>query len=210
MATAHPETASPPESITLPQPDLEGKMTLEQALAQRRSVRQYAPGPLSLAEVSQLLWAAHGITGPNGKRTTPSARAVFPLEIWLAVGDVTDLAPGVYRYVPEDHALSLVAAGDPREGITAAAPRQAGVPTIPVVVAVVGDSALATERFGSRRERYLAMEAGFVVQDVYLQATALGLGTVAVGGYRDAPAREALGLPAGRELLLLMPVGRRK
>ncbi len=196
--------------VSLPKPDLKGKATLEQVLSQRRSVREYAPGALTLAEVSQLMWAAHGITGPNGKRTTPSARAIYPLEVWLVANDVKGLAPGVYRYVPLDHALATVAAGDHRAAVAAAAMGQKAIESAPVVVAVTGDSVLAAEKFRGRAAAWLGMEAGFVIQDVYLEATALGLGTVMVGGFNDAAVRGALGLPEGRVPLGLMPVGRTK
>jgi len=198
------------QTVALPKPDLDGKLSLEKVLSLRRSVREYAPGALMLGEVAQLLWAAHGITGPGGKRTTPSARAVYPLEVWLVANDVTGLAPGIYRYVPQDHALALVAAGDHRATVAAAAMGQKAVEAAPIVVAVAGDSVLAAEKFRGRAAAWLGMEAGFVVQDVYLEATALGLGTVMVGGFQDAPVRVALGLPAGRVPLALMPVGRRK
>ena len=207
-APAQAASAAAAPSIPLPKPDLAGQVTLEKALGSRRSVRAYAPGPLTLAEVSQLLWAAHGITGPGGKRTTPSARAVYPLEVRIAAHDVTGLAPGIYRYLPGEHALAPVALGDPRASVTAAASGQASVEQAPLVIAVAGDSVLAAEKFRARAARWLGMEAGFVVQDVYLEATALGLGTVMVGGFEDAAARRALALPAGWEALALMPVGR--
>jgi SagB-type dehydrogenase family enzyme len=209
-APAPPAPASTTHTIALPKPDLEGKMTLEQALGTRRSVREYAPGALTLPEVAQLLWAAHGITGPNGKRTTPSARAVYPLEVWLVANDVTDLPPGIYRYLPQDHALGRVSDGGHRAAIAVAASGQKSVEQAPVVVVVVGDSVLAAEKFRGRAAAWLGMEAGFVVQDVYLEATALGLGTVMVGGFQDARARQALGLPERMVPLALMPVGRKK
>ena len=203
--------ADPPAAtVALPKPDVVGRMTLERALGTRRSVREYAPGPLTLAEVSQILWAAHGVTGPGGKRTTPSARAVYPLQVWLVANDVTGLGPGIYRYAPEGHALHAVAEGDHRAAITAAAAGQASVERAPAVVIVVGDSVLAAEKFRGRAAAWLGMEAGFVIQDVYLEATALGLGTVMVGGFQDARAREALGLPAQLVPLGFMPIGRRK
>ena len=209
-APAPPAPASTTHTIALPKPDLEGKMTLEKALGTRRSVRDYAPGALTLPEVSQLLWAAHGITGPNGRRTTPSARAVYPLEVWLVANDVTELAPGIYRYLPSDHALGRVSEGDHRAAIAAAASGQKSVEQAPVVVVVVGDSVLAAEKFRGRAAAWLGMEAGFVVQDIYLEATALGLGTVMVGGFQDARARQALGLPERLVPLGFMPVGRKK
>jgi SagB-type dehydrogenase family enzyme len=209
---AAPQSPASPgsASISLPKPDLQGKMTLNQALATRRSVREYAAGPLTLGQVSQILWAAHGITGPNGKRTTPSARAVYPLQVWFVANDVTGLAPGIYRYVPEAHALATVSAGDHRAAITAAASGQKSVETAAGVVIVVGDSVLAAEKFHGRTLAWLGMEAGFVVQDVYLETTALGLGTVMVGGFQDAAARQTLALPENLVPLGFMPIGRKK
>ena len=202
--------AAPASLVALPKPDTTGRIPLEQAIARRRSVREYAPGALTLTEASQLMWVAQGITGPAGKRATPSARAVYPLQVWLVANDVTGLAPGIYRYEPKEHALALVTPGDPRASVAAAARGQASIQHAAAVVAVAGDSALAAAKFGGNAARWLGMEAGFVVQDVYLEATVLGLGTVMVGGFDESAAGRALGLPPGWEALALMPVGRRK
>ncbi|HVP14929.1 MAG TPA: SagB/ThcOx family dehydrogenase [Terriglobales bacterium] len=210
LAAPQSPAATGNESISLPKPDLQGKMTLNQALATRRSVREYAAGPLTLGQVSQILWAAHGITGPNGKRTTPSARAVYPLQVWLVANDVTGLPQGIYRYVPEGHALATVSPGDHRAPITAAASGQKSVETAPAVVAIVGDSVLAVEKFHGHTLDWLGMEAGFVIQDVYLETNALGLGTVMVGGFQYAAARQALALPENLVPLGFMPIGRKK
>lgn len=200
--------APPAATVELPKPELEGRLTLEQALAARRSTREFAPGELALAEVAQLMWAAQGITGERGKRTAPSARAVYPLEVYVVANRVGGLEPGPYRYDPQAHALVAVA-GEGRDAVAAATARQAFVAEAPLVVIVAGDSVLAAENFGARAERWTAMETGFVVQDVYLQATALGLGTVMVGGFLDAPLR-AVGLRSGRVPYAVMPVGRKK
>jgi SagB-type dehydrogenase family enzyme len=207
---AGPPPATEAQTLALPRPDLEGKIPLEKVLGQRRSVREYAPGALTLAEAAQLLWAAQGITSPEGKRTTPSARAVYPLQVYLVAAEVTGLAPGVYRYEPKSHALALVTPGDPGAAMAKATPRQDWIARSPAVVVVVGDSALAAQKFGARAERWVALETGCVVQDVFLEATALGLGTVMVGGFEDAALRSALGLPSGWQPFAVMPVGRRK
>jgi SagB-type dehydrogenase family enzyme len=193
--------AAEPRTVALPKPDV---------IAQRRSVREYAPGALTLAEVSQLMWVAQGITGPDGKRATPSARAVYPLQVWLVADDVTGLPPGIYRYEPKEHALALVATGPLRDSLAAATPGQETLQHAAAVVAVIGDSTLAATRFRSNAERWLGMEAGFIVQDVYLECTVLGLGTVMVGGFDESAVRQALGVPSGWEVLALMPLGRRK
>lgn len=202
--------AAEPQTVALPSPDVTGHVSLERAIAQRRSVREYAPGALTLAEVSQLLWVAQGITSPDGKRTTPSPHAIYPLQVWLVANEVTGLPAGIYRYQPKEHALALLTPGLQRDSLAAAARGQASIAHAAAVVAVAGDSALAAEKFRSNAARWLGMEAGFVVQDVYLEATALGLGTVMVGGFEEQAVRRALGLPPGWEALALMPVGRRK
>jgi SagB-type dehydrogenase family enzyme len=202
--------AAEPGTVALPKADVIGKVTLEQAIAQRRSVREYAPGPLTLAEVSQLMWVAQGITGPDGKRATPSARAVYPLQVWLMAEDVTGLPAGIYRYEPKEHALARVTAGPQRDSLAAAARGQEMLQHAVAVIAVIGDSTLAATRFRGNAERWLGMEAGFIVQDVYLECTVLGLGTVMVGGFDERAVRRALGAPSGWEVLALMPVGRRK
>jgi SagB-type dehydrogenase family enzyme len=209
-AAALPAVPAGATSIALPKPEVTGKVTLEQAIAQRRSVREYAPGALTLAEVSQLMWVAQGITGPDGKRATPSARAVYPLQVWLVAEEVTGLPAGIYRYEPKEHALTLVTAGPLRDSLAAAARGQETIQHAAAVVAVIGDSALAATKFRGNAERWLGMEAGFIVQDIYLECTALGLGTVMVGGFDETAVRRALSAPSGWEALALMPVGRRK
>jgi SagB-type dehydrogenase family enzyme len=202
--------AAEPALTALPKPDTLGKVTLARAIQARRSVRDYAPGALTLTQVSQLLWVAQGITGADDRhRAVPSARAVHPLQVRLEARRVDGLAPGLYVYRPKEHALALVAAGDHKPAVMGAA----GQPCIDAAAAVVcvsGDSALAAEKFGRNAERWLGMEAGFVVQNVYLTCTSLGLGTVMVGGYDEPKANAAFRLGPGWKTLALMPIGRRK
>ncbi len=209
-AHAAAPTATEPATVVLPKPDLAGTVTLEHALATRRSVREYATGALSLAEAGQIAWAAQGVTSPDGKRTAPSARAIYPLTVYLVANDVTGLPAGVYSYVPKTHALVLHAAGDHTAALAAVTPHEAFVGHAPLVVVVAGDSALAAQKFGGGAERWTAMETGFVVQDIYLEATALGLATLMVGSFDDALLRAAIALPAGMIPYAEMPVGRKK
>lgn len=220
-----PAAARAADSIPLPKPDTLGgpgalgRVTLERAIHTRRSIREYRPDLLTKSEIGQILWAAQGITGADGKkRAVPSARAVYPIQVWIAQFapdgrfrlDMKDLlAPGIYRYEPRGHALELVKGGDPRAAILAGA-RQPQFENAAAVVAIVGDSALAAAKFGPNAARWLGMEAGFAIENVYLQVTALGLGTVMVGGFQPAPIHDALGLADGWIPLGLMPVGRRK
>ena len=208
-----PERESDGETVTvrLPAPDTVGSVTVERAITERRSVRRYAPGALSLAELGQLLFAAQGVTETRtGYRASPSAGATFPLELYAAVGDVDGLSAGLYRYVPAAHELVLVNSADPRDALYGAALRQPMVRDAPVVLVITGVTARTAGRYGERAERYVAMEAGHASQNVYLQATALGLGTVAVGAFDDRSIARALSLPDGEDPLYLMPVGRRE
>lgn len=210
LLAAMPVRGADPQGVALPAPDRKGTVPLERAIAERRSVREYAPGPLTLADVSQLLWAAQGITGEDGrKRAVPSARAVYPIQAWLVAMDVDGLADGIYRYEPAGHALVPVKPGDPRAALVAATPRQGMFEKAAAVVVVAGDSVLAASKFGPNASKWLGMEAGFAIQNVYLEATARGLGTVMVGGFQPALVTPVLGLPEGVVPLGLLPLGRR-
>ena len=88
--------------IALPTPKTSGTMSVEEAISKRRSMRDYSEQPLTLRELSQILWAAQGITDPGRKlRSAPSAGATYPIEIYIVTGvnGVEGLEPGVYRYV---------------------------------------------------------------------------------------------------------------
>lgn len=192
--------------VSLPAPPVAGGMSLEEALAQRRSVREFAPGALTLAEVSRLVWAAQGATKPEG-RTAPSAGATYPLEIYLAVGEVKGLAAGVYRYRPGPHRLEAVADGDVRRPLAAAALDQQWMSRAALVVVIAAAFERTTARYGKRGERYVHMEAGHAAQNLLLEATALGLGATPVGAFDDAEVCRLLRLPDGETPLYLIPVG---
>jgi SagB-type dehydrogenase family enzyme len=197
------------QTIALPPPQTIGGLALETALAQRRSVRAYAPSPLSLSEIGQLAWAAQGITdAAGGLRTSPSAGATFPIEIDLLITGLQGVPEGVYRYLPREHALQMRSAGDRRRELEQAAMGQESIRRAPVVMAISGVTARTARRYGDRAQRYVFMEAGHVAQNVYLQAGVLGLGTVTIGAFRDEAMAAALGLGAGEQPLYLMPLGR--
>ena len=196
------------QRIALPRADITGQMPVERALEQRRSVRTFASAPLSLADVGQLLWAAQGVTHKKGFRTAPSAGGLYPLEVYLVAGKVDDLSPGVYRYLPGHHDLIRVASGDRRRALAAATAGQDWVRRGSAVLVIAGIYERSSKKYGRRGQRYTHIEVGPVAQNVYLQATALGFGTVFVGAFYDAEVQDALGLPADHEPLGLMPVGR--
>ncbi|HWR98434.1 MAG TPA: SagB/ThcOx family dehydrogenase [Candidatus Methanoperedens sp.] len=198
-----------PGRIALPAPMRDGTVALERALQERRSVRAFRRTPLTLLEVAQLLWASQGISWGGHHRTVPSAGALYPLEIRLVAGEVEGLPAGVYRYLPAPHALELVAAGDRRRDLCASALGQECVSEAPAILAIAAVFSRTTGKYGGRGERYAQMEAGNASQNVYLQAAALGLGTVLVGAFHDDQVRRALALPPEETPLALMPLGRR-
>lgn len=194
--------------IDLPSPALKGKMSLEEAIAARKSVRRFRPVSLSLDQLGQLLWAAQGMT--HGRlRAAPSAGATYPLELMVATGSgtVPGLTAGVYHYNVEGHSLSLQRAGDLRQRLATAALGQECVATAAVVVVVCALMSRTAFRYGRRAERYINMEAGHVGQNVSLQAIALKLGTVMVGAFDDEEVRVTLELDAPIRPLYIMPVG---
>ena len=197
------------ETINLPEPRRRGEVSVEQAIASRRSRRSYTDEPILLSEISQLCWAAQGVTEPRkGFRAAPSAGALYPLEIFLVVGN-SEIEPGVYHYSPSDHTLQLVRRGDYRAELCEASLGQAWVRDGALCFVITAVYERTTWKYGERgRERYVHMEAGCVAENIYLQAEALGLGTVAVGAFYDDRVREIISAPEEYVPLLVMPVGR--
>ena len=195
------------EVVMLPKPRYESDVSLEQVLRARRSHREFLPSALSLGQVGQLLWAAQGVSSPEGGRTAPSAGALYPLETYLVAGKVESLAAGVYRYDPAHHGLQPVASGDRRAALAAAALGQEWVASPPAVLVLTAVYRRTMVKYGERGIRYVHMEAGHAAQNVALQATALGLGVVTVGAFSDADVKAVLGLDGSEEPLYLLPVG---
>jgi SagB-type dehydrogenase family enzyme len=194
--------------IELPAPIHKSDTSVEQTLLQRRSVREYAQQPLTLAEVSQMLWAAQGVTDPEGKRTAPSAGALYPLEVYLLAGEVEGLSQGIYRYLPDEHSLIITVQADRRSALSQAALDQESVAQAPAVIVLSGVYERTTVKYGERGIRYVHMEVGSAAQNVYLQSAAMGLGTVFIGAFHDEEVKQVLSLSAEERPLCIMPVGR--
>ena len=196
--------------VLLPLPRLKGNMSLEESIAYRRSIREYLDKPLTLNQLSQLLWAAQGLTELKwGFRASPSAGATYPLEIYVVVAEngVEGLEPGIYHYDPYTHTIRLTRKGDFVDELYEACLRQPWVKEAPVNIVIVAEYERTTRVYGERGIRYVHMEVGHVGQNIYLEATALGLGTVAIGAFYDNQVREILGLPPNYHPLYVMPVG---
>ncbi len=194
------------ETVSLPQPDFSG-ITVEKALRMRRSVRSYSNQPLSMGELSQLFFAAQGITGKEQGitlRAAPSAGALYPCELYAAVFRVDGLDPGLYRYVPEGHSLVLVNGEVKESALTAAALGQEMVGDAAVTFIITGVFQRCTGKYGQRGYRYVYMEAGHTSQNLYLQAASLGLGSVCVGAFFDENLNQLLGVDGEREAALYL------
>ncbi len=210
LMACHTESPSPEaEAIPLATPARAGTMSVEEALANRRSRRDYTADPITSEALMQLLWAAQGITdASSGFRTAPSAGGTFPLVVYVAVGRVEGLEAGVYRYRPQPHDLERVLGEDVRPALERAAIGQLWVGNGAAVLVFAADYARTTQRYGERGIRYVHMEVGHAAQNVYLQAEALGLGTVAVGAFDDDDVKRIMGLRETESPLYLMPVGK--
>lgn len=207
MPLALPLESGAGEAIKLPEASHDGKVSLEKATLERRSVREFKDAPLTLAELAQLLWAAQGTTSPSGFRTAPSAGALYPLEIFVLAGKVDGLSPGVYRYGPKNHDLSRTGEGDRRADLCAAALNQVPIRTAPAVLLISAVFKRTTGKYGDRGVRYVHMESGNASQNISLQAVSLGLGTVVIGAFNDKAVKSVLGM-GEEEPLLIMPIGR--
>lgn len=201
--------AKSPEFTSLPEPVTSGEKSLEALLLQRRSVREYREAALDLSAIGQLLWAAQGITNPQGFRTAPSAGALYPLELYVVVGKVDGLSPGVYHYNPVKHRLQQTEDGDLRHMLARAALAQPWVKTAAAVVVVTAVYGRTTRKYGERGIRYVHMEVGHAAQNLFLQAEALGLAAVVVGAFEDDAVATALKLPTDVQPLMLIPVARK-
>lgn len=197
--------------VQLPPPSQKGSLWLEEAIARRRSARDFAPEPISRVQLSQILWAAQGISDIRGKlRTVPSAGASYPLEIFVVCGGdgVDGIDDGIYHYNVDNHLLSRHYVGDVRLELARAALDQEFIYQAPVNIVICALYERTARRYGDRAERYVHMEVGHAGQNIYLQATALGLATVAIGAFYDETVREALRLDKQYKPLYIMPLGK--
>jgi len=190
--------------VRLPRPRVTGPVSVEQALVQRRSVREFGAKDLTTGQISQLAWAAQGITErERGFRSAPSAGALYPLEVYFVKRD------GVFRYVPEGHKLLQVSEQDLRSALSRAALGQAAVRAAPLNIVITAFYERTRVKYGARAQRYVHIETGHVGQNIHLQAVALGLVSVSIGAFEDQAVARLLGLASDETPLYIIPVGYR-
>ena len=196
--------------IDLPQPRFKSQTSVEEALLKRRSVREFKKQSVTLTEISQLLWAAQGITEKTkGFRTAPSAGALYPLEIYLVASYVDLLPAGIYKYQPDGHLLLKVKEGNYQEDFYKASLRQEAAKEAPAVFVFSAVYERTTQKYGQRGKRYVEIEVGHAAQNVYLQATALNLGTVAIGAFNEEELTKILFFPKEETPLYMMVIGKK-
>lgn len=199
---------------TLPEPETDGLDDLGRAIDDRASRRSFASAPVSISDVSTVLWAVQGITHTQDEmslRASPSAGATFPLVAYLEVAPegCDELEAGLYRYEPDTHQLERVVDEPIHDELTAAALDQSVVGGAPITVALVGDYDRTTRQYPDHGERYVHMEAGHAAQNALLVCESRGLNACPVGAFDDDELDDALGLPADLDPLYLIPFGQR-
>ncbi|MEN8209823.1 MAG: SagB/ThcOx family dehydrogenase, partial [Candidatus Fermentibacteria bacterium] len=199
-----------PENIIVQLPACiqDSGITLVEAIAQRRSVRIFTEASITLPELARILHSAEGITSERGFRAAPSAGAAYPLSLFVIAENIEDLEPGIYRFNPLENHLVAIQSGNFLQDLALAALRQPCITNAPAVFVITADYSITTSIYGDRGIMYVHMEAGHVSQNIYLQCTALELGTVAVGAFTDSAVAEILNLEPNEIPLYIMPVGR--
>ncbi|MEN3046575.1 MAG: SagB/ThcOx family dehydrogenase [Candidatus Hydrothermales bacterium] len=199
--------------IKLPAPTFKG-MILEEAIKKRRSVREYSDKPLTLDEVSQILFAAQGITGELAGvylRTVPSAGALYPIEIYLIVQNVEGLKKGIYHYNVREHSLEFIKEGDFKNEIFKAGLFQEMFLSAPLTLIYTAIFKRTTYKYDDRGYRYVYMEAGHVAQNVSLQCVSLGLSSCVIGAFFDSMVDKLIGVDGKEETsIYIQTVGRPK
>lgn len=215
LALAVPVASLATNSIELPKPSVRGKMSVEAAIRSKKSVRSYSKDPLSLKQISQILWAANGrlpadaVSGATIK-VIPSAGGLYPLEIFVVTGEETikGVPAGIYMYKARSNSLVQIASGDNRNLLAHASLSQMWLARAPAIVVIAAAFSRTTSKYGKRGIQYVFMEAGNSNQNIYLQAEALGLRVGTVGAFNDAQVSAVLKLPKGISPLLVVSVGK--
>lgn len=196
--------------IKLPDPTYNSKISIEKALKERRSTRTFRDIPLSISELSQLLWAGQGINDNINKfRTYPSAGALYPLELYVIINKVQNLEKGFYYYDPYKHAVIKIFEKNILPELTKAALNQEFIKESAIVFIYTANKSKTTSRYGERGLRYIFMEAGHAAQNIYLQAVTYNIGLVVIGAFKDNEVKQILNLKDDEIPLYIIPAGKK-
>ena len=217
------------QAIKLPEPRTDGGMTLEKSLQERRSIRSFGKDGLTLNEVSQLLWAAQGVTDDKGHRTAPSAMAKYPLQVYLLADNVTGLPTGVYHYSPQGHNLTIMAEGNVDEYYNATSGFEAWIKTVPAIFVITGNISSMNQMPGLRPgnrtsgsnrtsgnqmprqdpSQWVYIDAGAAAENLLLEVVSLDLASTYTAGFSANRTEELLRLSSGEVPIGVLPVGRK-
>ena len=186
--------------IKLPKPILVGNKSLEECIYERESVRKYQDQVIEIEKISQILWAAQGKKGQ--KRTVPSARATYPLEIY-----VTLKGKGYFHYNFKDHVLKLVTEENICKDLTEESWNQAFIEEAYLNILICADYSRTTQRYGERGIRYVYMEVGHCAQNIHLEVISLGLVSVPIGAFQDQNIKKVMRLTTNIDPLYIIPIG---
>lgn len=204
--------------IKLQEPRVDGGISLDKALAERRSIRSFGNEGLSFDEVSQILWAAQGVTDEKGHRTAPSALARYPLEVYLVAGNVTGLPSGVYRFSPQEHGLTVTVQGNVDDYYDASAGFEDWIKTAPAIFIItgaldefnrIGNHSPGSAAPGKDMSRWVYVEAGAAAENLLLEVVGLNLAATYTAGFNESKIEELLGLPENEVPIGVIPVGRK-
>jgi SagB-type dehydrogenase family enzyme len=196
-------------NINLPAPKFDGNISVEKALLNRRSIRDYQYAPVSLAELSQLLWAAQGITDTAGRRTAPSAGSDYSLTLFVVAGNVSGLNKGLYQYYPKSHSLGRWSETDLRPDIYQISLNQLHILNAPFLIIYTEDKNIS-KVYAKKAEQKVNTEVGAALQNVYLQGTALGLGVAVSTSWDEAKLKDLIKIGSNYEPLIIQTVGKKK
>lgn len=207
------EKALTDKAIKLPEPKTTGVLSVEEAIAFRRTRRTFAAKPLSMPDLSQVLWAAQGITEKRWKhRAAPSGGALFPIDLHIVVrkDGVKTLPAGIYKYIPDGHYLQTRSEGDVNTKLRDVGYSQTFFADSPICLILVAEPKRSTWKYGERGYRYIYMEAGHIAENIQLIGESLGFSVGLVGAFKDESVAELLNLKKDESPLYIIPVGYRK
>jgi len=195
------------EKVDLPPPAVQGGPGLWEVLKTRRSVRAYTRDPMSIENLSQILWATQGITGSVGEyklRTAPSAGALYPIETYLLINRVDGLKPGLYHYDVETHQLDILKLGDYSREVRSGALDQQIAERASVVFIWSAIFQRSKWKYLQRAYRYIFLDAAHIAQNLALAAEGLGLGSCQIGALYDDYLNELLDFDVRDECVIYL------
>lgn len=193
--------------ITLPEPDLEGGPATAETIAGRRSTRAYSATPMTLAELSSVLFLTTGLSSDrwgNARRTAPSSGALYPVETYAVLHNVDGLERGLYHYALREHALEQVRGADLRAKVVEQGIGQEFLGECGAVLFLTQILQRMRPKYQDRSYRYGLLEAGHIGENAYLAATSMGLGACGIGAFMDDAINDMLGVDGVEEAAVYM------